>query len=246
MSRFACTILALLAIANTGAYAASNYDELATTGLSATVNVGGAGTGATDCGAAQLAGAHGTITVAWDGFTSNDEATVSIKLCYTDDKIVDRPWRKFNKAVDKNKQCWQIPELTKFMKKEVAVGDGSTTIEIPTNTPASTYYVQVLGVDSNGEYVSYANSDDSSCKITVHELRPHACQPRWCPGFLHGLLDHCAHRHVRLRPQEAGSPAQALHAVKLIVMRIAHKCFPRAVTAISCTRTDDWNSRCRP
>ena len=172
MSRFACTILALLAIANTGAYAASNYDELATTGLSATVNVGGAGTGATDCGAAQLAGAHGTITVAWDGFTSNDEATVSIKLCYTDDKIVDRPWRKFNKAVDKNKQCWQIPEMTKFMKKDVAVGDGSTTIEIPTNTPASTYYVQVLGVDSNGEYVSYANSDDSSCKITATSYDP--------------------------------------------------------------------------
>ena len=172
MSRFACTILALLAIANTGAYAASNYADLATTGLSATVNVGGAGTGATDCGAAQLAGAHGTITVAWDGFTSNNEATVSIKLCYTNDKIVDRPWRKFNKAVDKNKQCWQIPEMTKFMKKDVAVGDGSTTIEIPTNTPASTYYVQVLGVDSNGEYVSYANSDDSSCKITVTSYDP--------------------------------------------------------------------------
>ena len=168
MSRFACTILALLAIANTGAYAASNYADLANTGLSATVNVGGAGTGTTDCGAAQLAGAHAdTITVAWSGFTANNEATVSIKLCYTDDKIVERPWRKYNGAVDKNKQCWQIPELTKFLKKGVAVGDGSTTIEIPTNTPPSTYYVQVLGLDSTGAYVSYANSDQSSCKITV-------------------------------------------------------------------------------
>lgn len=167
MNKFVLAIAALLAFAVNSASAATKYSAL--TKLSTvTLDVGGAGTGSTNCGATQLAGAHSdTITVAWTGFTSNSEASLTIKMCYTDDMIVNRPWRKYFDAVDKNKQCWQIPEMTKTLHSGIATADGSKTITIPTNTPASTYYFQVIGVDASGGYVSYGASSTNSCKLTT-------------------------------------------------------------------------------
>ena len=93
---------------------------------------------------------------------------MDIKLCFTDDKIKERPWRKFNDIIKKNKQCWQTAELKKFLKSGVSYrAEGQENIDIPMNTAPSTYTVQVLSKDAAGEYLQYGDSKTDGCIITT-------------------------------------------------------------------------------
>ena len=93
---------------------------------------------------------------------------MDIKLCFTDDKIKERPWRKFQDNIKKNKQCWQTAELKKFLKSGVSYSEqGQENIDIPMNTAPSTYTVQVLSKDAAGEYLQYGDSKTGGCIITT-------------------------------------------------------------------------------
>lgn len=93
---------------------------------------------------------------------------MSVKLCFTKDRIVERPWRKFFDAIDKNKQCWQTAEMAKFLKQDVPFATaGSVSIPLPVNTAKSTYTVQVLSQDASGAYQEWGDSLDTSCVITT-------------------------------------------------------------------------------
>ena len=92
-----------------------------------------------------LKGGVGFIDLAWSNFTL-PATTMAFKLCYTDDKILDRPWRKFKGEIEKNKQCWQTAKLEKFLgpSDTAWAAAGSLSIALPMNTAPSTYTVQVF------------------------------------------------------------------------------------------------------
>ena len=120
-----------------------------------------------------LTGGADSITVKWSGF-GNAADSMSIKLCFHKDKTVDRPWRKYNDNINKNKQCWQTAKLKKFLKEGIDyVAAGTETIELPMNTAPSTYSVQVLSKKDGtyeqwGDSKEYTQTSDPKCAhVTV-------------------------------------------------------------------------------
>ena len=112
-------------------------------------------------------GGASSISVSWSNFSIAADSMV-MKLCFTKDKIVDRPWRKYKDAINKNKQCWQTAKMAKFFKEGITyAASGSMEVPLPMNTAPSTYSVQVLSKDSTGKYLQYGDSVDTSCKITT-------------------------------------------------------------------------------
>eukprot|EP00740_Mantoniella_antarctica_P004821 CAMPEP_0181358820 /NCGR_PEP_ID=MMETSP1106-20121128/5737_1 /TAXON_ID=81844 /ORGANISM="Mantoniella antarctica, Strain SL-175" /LENGTH=200 /DNA_ID=CAMNT_0023471853 /DNA_START=68 /DNA_END=670 /DNA_ORIENTATION=- len=158
------TILALAALAVTGASATGFYATTPKTGVVAV----GASTPYLTCGPDLLAGAS-KIKVHWSNFTAMTGVTsFSVKLCYTADKIIERPWRKFVGEINKNKQCWQTAKLAKFLKQGIAFeSSGELEIEVPMNTAASTYTIQMLSQNAAGNYLEWGDSVKTSCKITT-------------------------------------------------------------------------------
>ena len=149
---------ALVAMAFTGASAGTLYSTIDDSG---TVDLD------TACGTTLKTGAS-SILVKWSGFSDVSASEMDIKLCFTDDKIKERPWRKFNDIIKKNKQCWQTAELKKFLKSGVSYrAEGQENIDIPMNTAPSTYTVQVLSKDAAGEYLQYGDSKTDECIITT-------------------------------------------------------------------------------
>ena len=129
-----------------------------------------------------LTGGADSITVKWSDFTEPAD-TIAIKLCFHKDKIVDRPWRKFNDVIDDNKQCWQTETANYTVLKEGIAydssGSGSALIKLPMNTAPSTYSVQVLSQGGSnyckavGQYCqwgdsnTYSQTDDKCAHVTV-------------------------------------------------------------------------------
>ena len=69
-----------------------------------------------------LSGAS-SLDISYTGFPLGE--AVDIKLCFTDEKIKKRPWRKYVNNLEKNKQCWQTADLLKILKKNaVTTGSG--------------------------------------------------------------------------------------------------------------------------
>lgn len=128
-----------------------------------------------------LTGGADSITVKWSGF-GNAADSMSIKLCFHKDKTVDRPWRKYNDNINKNKQCWQTAKLKKFLKEGIDyVAAGTETIELPMNTAPSTYSVQVLSKKDGtyeqwGDSKEYTQTSDKCAHITtaIYENQPSA------------------------------------------------------------------------
>lgn len=155
--------VALVAIAITGASAGTTYIDTPNTG---TVGVGAAPYALDNCGPS-IEGGKGSVTVSWSNFTLPADK-MAIKLCFTKDKISERPWRKYVKTINKNKQCWQTAKMAKFFRQGVAyASSGTETIPLPENTAPSTYTVQVLSQDAASKYVQWGDSKDTSCKITT-------------------------------------------------------------------------------
>ena len=101
-------------------------------------------------------------------------------MCFHKDKIVDRPWRKFNDNINKNKQCWQTAKLAKFLKEGIGYSSsGSELIELPMNTAPSTYSVQVLSQAGGtykqwGDSKTYTQTADKCAHVTtaIYENQP--------------------------------------------------------------------------
>lgn len=128
-----------------------------------------------------LTGGADSIRVKWSDFTVPAD-TIAIKLCFHKDKTVDRPWRKFNDNINKNKQCWQTAKLAKFLKEGIVYdssGSGSELIELPMNTAPSTYSVQVLSQAGGtykqwGDSKTYTQTADKCAHVTtaIYENQP--------------------------------------------------------------------------
>ena len=110
-----------------------------------------------------------SIDVSYTGFPAGE--TVDIKLCFTDEKIKERPWRKYVNNLEKNKQCWQTADLLKIFKKGAvttgADGAGSVSVELPVNVAPSEYTIMVYSKDADGAFTQWQDSKNNadSCPI---------------------------------------------------------------------------------
>jgi hypothetical protein len=101
-----------------------------------------------------LQASQSSITVKYEtkpDFPVNSTSTVRIQMCYGPENIVDRPWRKFNDVISKNKQC-PLDITTN------APAEGEYTYALPDYIPQSVYFMQVVEVCEDGTYCAYGNS----------------------------------------------------------------------------------------
>ncbi len=84
-------------------------------------------------------------------YSVNETSTIRIQMCYGPDNIVDRPWRKYNNVISKNKQC-SFDIVTNLSPQ------GEYTYLITENAPSSVYFMQVIEICADGTYCSFGNS----------------------------------------------------------------------------------------
>ena len=115
--------------------------------------------------------------------------TVDIKLCFTDEKIKERPWRKYVNNLEKNKQCWQTADMLKILKKDAtttaADGSGSVSVELPvTSPPPNTPSVYSKDVTAPSA-VAGLQEQPRLLRDQDQDLQQHAHLPRRRAGVLH-------------------------------------------------------------
>merc|ERR1712051_2171 len=81
----------------------------------------------------------------------NSTSTVRLQLCYSTPSTNDRPWRKYNDVISKNKQC-PLDIATNLSP------EGEYTYFLPNYTLQATYFMQVVEICEDGTYCSYGNS----------------------------------------------------------------------------------------
>ena len=110
-----------------------------------------------------------SIDVSYTGFPAGE--TVDIKLCFTDEKIKERPWRKYVNNLEKNKQCWQTADLLKIFKKGAvttgADGAGSVSVELPVNVAPSEYTIMVYSKDADGAFTQWQDSKENAASCPI-------------------------------------------------------------------------------
>jgi hypothetical protein len=106
-------------------------------------------------------------------YSVNETSTIRIQACYGPNNIVDRPWRKYNNVISKNKQC-SFDLVTNLPPQ------GEYTYFISENTPSSVYFIQVLEICADGTYCSFGNS-------TYFNVNQIADTPAWLMGITGGL-----------------------------------------------------------
>jgi len=94
----ALTLLAAVACVSAG----NSYSNTDSDGV---VHLGSVPSGA-GCASETFLGGASEVNITWSNMTIAADS-LSIKLCFTDERISERPWRKYVDEIDKNKQCWQ-------------------------------------------------------------------------------------------------------------------------------------------
>jgi hypothetical protein len=118
------------------------------------------------------------IDVSYSAFPPGE--TVDIKLCFTDEKIKERPWRKYVNNLEKNKQCWQTADMLKILKKGATTtasdGTGSVSVELPVNVAPSEYTIMVYSKDADGAFTQWQdsknNADSCAIKTKIYNNMP--------------------------------------------------------------------------
>ena len=115
-----------------------------------------------------LSGAS-SLDISYTGFPAGE--TVDIKLCFTKEKIKERPWRKYVNNLEKNKQCWQTADLLKILKKGAVTtgsdGTGSVSVELPVNIAPSEYTVMVYSKDADGAFTQWQDSKENAASCPI-------------------------------------------------------------------------------
>lgn len=85
------------------------------------------------------------------GYALNTTSTIRLQMCYSTPNIADRPWRKYNDVISKNKQC-PLDIATNLTP------EGEYTYALPDYIPQGTYFMQAIEVCADGTYCAYGNS----------------------------------------------------------------------------------------
>lgn len=85
-----------------------------------------------------------------------DPKRVLLKACYAKPSTADRPWRKPNDVIDKDRSCPFIIKATNF-------SGGSVTADwpIPKNMTKAAWYAQVMVQCQNGTQLSFCQYDNT-------------------------------------------------------------------------------------
>uniref|UniRef100_A0A383VNL4 High-affinity nitrate transporter n=1 Tax=Tetradesmus obliquus TaxID=3088 RepID=A0A383VNL4_TETOB len=83
---------------------------------------------------------------------------VVIKACYSKPSATDRPWRKSNDVIDKDKSC---PFVIKSTELNVSSTSYSIDWPIPKNMTKAAWYATVLVLCENGTLNSYCQFDNT-------------------------------------------------------------------------------------
>lgn len=112
------------------------------------------------------AGKSEKITVTWpsreeaiaDANITGVIAMAKVKLCFTKESLIDRPWRKFKDDVEKNKQC--VPKAIDTLDWSLDSGlPNSKTWTIKSMVPRCTAYLRVFALDKDDNYLLYGDTD---------------------------------------------------------------------------------------
>jgi len=83
---------------------------------------------------------------------------VLVRACYTKASAVDRPWRKANDVIDKDKSC---PFVIRSAEFNSSTNSYSFDWSIPKNMTKATWYTSVLVQCQNGTIDSFCQSDST-------------------------------------------------------------------------------------
>ncbi len=84
-------------------------------------------------------------------YEANSTSTVRLQMCYSTPNTADRPWRKYNDVISKNKQC-PLDIATNLPPS------GEYTYFLPNYIPSATYFIQAIEICEDGTYCAYGNS----------------------------------------------------------------------------------------
>jgi hypothetical protein len=107
------------------------------------------------------AGVNQGLTIGWPttGIVTSDggepvvPAKAEVKLCFSLEHIVDRPWRKFKNEVKDNKQC--VPKEIDTL--DWAVGTKAWTVK--SSVPRCIAYITVFAQDKDNNYLAYGQTE---------------------------------------------------------------------------------------
>lgn len=92
--------------------------------------------------------------------------TVNVKLCYAPISQADRPWRKTDNELFKDKTC-SYDIVSKPYEKTPQSLDWTLDRDIPTGT----YFVRAYGIDENGYEVAYGESSDAGKSTNLFSVQ---------------------------------------------------------------------------
>lgn len=98
--------------------------------------------------------------------TANTTSTITLQACYNTPSTQDRPWRKPNNVISKDKQC--TVSVAKGLGPQ-----GNFTYFPNDNTSPAGYFIQVLEVCSGGQYCGMARS------VQQYTIVPIDSRPAW-------------------------------------------------------------------
>jgi len=84
-------------------------------------------------------------------YEANSTSTIRLQMCYSTPNTADRPWRKYNDVISKNKQC-PLDIATNLPPS------GEYTYFLPNYIPSATYFIQAMEHCEDGTYCAYGNS----------------------------------------------------------------------------------------
>ncbi|KAK9733992.1 hypothetical protein RND81_04G106700 [Saponaria officinalis] len=115
---------------------------------------------------ADLLAGVGKITVTWALNKSNADtlkySKVTLKLCYTKASQIDRPWRKTEDELFKDKTCQH-----EIATKTYASSENSVDYVVLKDVPTGHYFIRAYVVDAAGTKVAYGQTDGVDLFITA-------------------------------------------------------------------------------
>ncbi|KAL9288003.1 High-affinity nitrate transporter 3.2 [Arabidopsis thaliana] len=118
------------------------------------------------------------VTITWKLKSSSAKVdtdtafkTIQVKLCYAPISQVDRPWRKTDNKLFKDRSC-PHEIVSKAYDKTPQSLDWTIGLDIPTGT----YFVRAYGIDGDGHEVAYGQSTDegrTTNLFSVHAISGH-------------------------------------------------------------------------
>lgn len=93
-----------------------------------------------------------SVIIRWEGPAGAPGNTLSLMTCFSNASAVDRPWRKANPVISKDKKC----NVAYPFAEDLPTGSGSYVWTPDANTPPAIYNIQLLEVQANSSPTNYS------------------------------------------------------------------------------------------